>query len=536
MNVAGAFIGLDYPNNALSIWLCKAIAELTKPHRFRWSDVVAGISVALLLIPQSMAYAGIAGLPAVHGLYAAMLPPIVAAFFVSSPYLQTGPVAMTAILSFGALSALATPMTPDYIGLAALLAIVVGVTRVLTGVLRVGFVAYLMSQPVLMGFTSAAAVLIIASQVPTALGVSGVDGTLLGGAAEAVFRPGGWSPTAILLAVGTMAVVSGGRKIHPVFPGVLVAVMLGTVYSGATGYEGAVLGSVPAGIPPFTLRLPWDQLRHLIVPGIVISLVGFAEPAAIARTMATKRREVWVADREFVSQGMANLAAGLTGGFPVGGSFSRTMVNVSAGGQSRWAGVVTGVAVLVFLPFAGVLSALPRAVLAGIVIAAVSQLVNLRSLVTLAKTSRGQAMVGAATFVLTLVLAPRIDLAVLLGIGFGIAVHLWRERRIQVLQRMDGDTLWLEVAGVLYFGSAARLEDRLEAELAAHPEATGLVLDLRRVGRIDYTSAAVIQRVATDIEEAGMTVRVIAAGPPQGLVLLERLLGPDSRWLESGEP
>jgi SulP family sulfate permease len=101
---------------------------------------------------------------------------------------------------------------------------------------------------------------------------------------------------------------------------------------------------------------------------------------------------------------------------------------------------------------------------------------------------------------------------------------------------MDGDTLWLEVAGVLYFGSAARLEDRLEAELVAHPEATGLVLDLRRVGRIDYTSAAVIQRVATDIEEAGMTVRVIAAGPPQGLVLLERLLGPDSPWLESGEP
>ncbi len=522
MAVADAFNGLDYPNNALSLWLCKAIAELTKPHRFRWSDVIAGISVALLLIPQSMAYAGIAGLPAVHGLYAAMLPPIVAAFFVSSPYLQTGPVAMTAILSFGALSALATPMTPDYIGLAALLAIVVGVTRVLTGVLRVGFVAYLMSQPVLMGFTSAAAVLIIASQVPTALGVSGADGTLLGGAADAVFQPGGWRPTAIFLAAGTMVVVLGGRKIHPVFPGVLVAVVLGTVYSGATGY--------------FTLRLPWDQLRHLIVPGIVISLVGFAEPAAIARTMATKRREVWVADREFVSQGMANLAAGLTGGFPVGGSFSRTMVNVSAGGQSRWAGVVTGVAVLVFLPFVGVLSALPRAVLAGIVIAAVSQLVNLRSLVTLAKTSRGQAMVGAATFVLTLVLAPRIDLAVLLGIGFGIAVHLWRERRIQVLQRMDGDTLWLEVAGVLYFGSAARLEDRLEAELAAHPEATGLVLDLRRVGRIDYTSAAVIQRVATDIEETGMTVRVIAAGPPQGLVLLERLLGPDSPWLERGEP
>ena len=125
---------------------------MTKPPGFRGSDIIAGISVALLLIPQSMALAGIAGLPPVHGLYAAILPPIFAAFFVSSPYLQTGPVAMTAILCFGALSTLATPMTPEYIGLAALLALVVGVIRVVVGGLRAGFVAYLMSQPVLIGF------------------------------------------------------------------------------------------------------------------------------------------------------------------------------------------------------------------------------------------------------------------------------------------------------------------------------------------------------------------------------------------------
>ena len=115
-------------------------------------------------------------------------------------------------------------------------------------------------------------------------------------------------------------------------------------------------------------------------------------------------------------------------------------------------------------------------------------------------------------------------------------VHLWRERRIDVVRRMDGDTLWLEVAGVLYFGSASRLEDTLESELAAHPEATGLVLDLRRVGRIDYTSAVVIQRVAKEVEEGGMTVKVVAARPPQGLVILERLLGADSPWLVRGEP
>lgn len=509
---------------------------MTKPHGFQGSDVIAGISVALLLIPQSMALAGIAGLPPVHGLYAAMLPPIVAAFFVSSPYLQTGPVAMTAILSFGALSTLATPMTPEYIGLAALLALVVGVVRVLVGALRAGFVAYLMSQPVLSGFVSAAGLLIIASQVPMAFGAEAASSSFVADAIEVLIRPGGWSVMSILLSVGTITIVLGGKRVHPAFPGVLVAVVLGAAYSGLASYDGATVGAVPTGFPPITLRLPWGQIQHLLVPGIVISLVGFAEPAAIARTMATKKREVWSANREFISQGVANLAAGISSAFPVGGSFSRTMVNVSAGGRSRWSGAVTGVVVLAFMPFTGVLSSLPLAVLAGIVIAAVVQVVNLRSLVTLAKTSRGQAMVSAATFVFTLALAPRIDLGVLLGIGFGIAVHLWRERRIQVLRRMDGDKLWLEVVGVLYFGSAARLEDVLEAELATHPEATGLVLDLRRVGRIDYTSAVVIQRVASDIEEAGMTVRVIAAGPPQGLVLLERLLGPDSPWLTRDEP
>ncbi len=495
------------------------------------SDVVAGVSVALLLIPQSMAYAGLAGVPAVHGLYAAMLPPLAAAFFVSSPYLQTGPVAMTAVLSFGALSTLATPLSAEYVGLAALLALVVGVTRVLIGMARAGFVSYLMSQPVLTGFSSAAALLIISSQLPVALGVENARASLLPGALLALLEPGEWSTMAIVLTGGTIAVVVWGKRIHQLFPGVLVAVLAGLIYSLVSGYEGQTVGSVPSGLPPFSIRLPWEQVRHLIVPGIVISLVGFAEPAAIARTIATKRREVWNADREFVSQGVANLAAGLSGGFPVGGSFSRTMVNVTAGGRSRWSGAVSGLAVLAFLPFANSLAALPQAVLAGIVIAAVAQLVDVRSLVTLARTSRWQAVVGLATFALTLVLAPRIDLGVLLGIGLGVAVHLWRERRVEVLTRLDGDTLWLEPVGVLYFGSAPRLEDVLEAEMAAHPEAQRLVLDLRRVGRLDYTSAIVIRRIATAVEEAGLSVRILAGKPPQGQRLLERLLGPESPWL-----
>ena len=147
----------------------------------------------MLLIPQSMAYASLAGLPPIHGLYAAMLPPIAAAFFVSSPYLQTGPVAMTAVLALGSLSVLAQPMSADYVGLAALLALVVGVIRVFIGMLRIGFVAYLMSQPVLNGFATGAALLICATQIPTALGVASTQTGIVAPALWALQHPGEWS-------------------------------------------------------------------------------------------------------------------------------------------------------------------------------------------------------------------------------------------------------------------------------------------------------------------------------------------------------
>ena len=160
--------------------------------------------------------------------------------------------------------------------------------------------------------------------------------------------------------------------------------------------------------------------------------MGFAEPAAIARTFAAQDRQPWSSDREFVSQGVANLVSGISGGFPVGGSFSRSSVNRMAGGKTRWSGAVTGLVVLAFLPMAGVLSPLPRAILAAIVIAAVVQLIQVRSLIRLFVYSRPQALVAWGTFGVTLALAPRIEWAVLIGIGLGILLHLWRELSVEV--------------------------------------------------------------------------------------------------------
>jgi SulP family sulfate permease len=283
-------------------------------------------------------------------------------------------------------------------------------------------------------------------------------------------------------------------------------VVVGLLFSRLTAYTGATVGAIPLGLPPFTLALPWSAVPALVLPGLVIALVGFAEPAAIARTYALVDRQRWSPDREFVSQGVANLAAGLSAGFPVGGSFARTSVNRLSGGRTRWSGAVTGLVVLAFLPVAGSLGPLPQAVLGAVVIAAVVKLIALRDMLDLAGFSLPQAGIAWATFFLTLALAPRIDQAVIMGMGLAGAVHIWRELRVQVRVVYADRTLSLEPEGVLFFGSAPALEEALVASLADHPEATRLILRLDRLGRIDYTGAVALRNVAEEGERAGLQV------------------------------
>jgi SulP family sulfate permease len=478
------------------------------PGRPTRQDIFAGLSVALILIPQSMAYAELAGLPSHHGLYAAALPPIAAAFLASSPYLQTGPVALTSLLTLGALLPLAPTGTESYARMAALLALVVGGTRALVGLLRLGWVNYLMSRAVMTGFLSAAAVLIVASQLPAAVGSPAPPGSVLERASWTVAHAASWESASVLLAALTILAVAGAARIHPLVPGVLVAALGGFAYSVATGYAGPVVGVIPAGLPSLSLELPWARLPSLIVPGVVIAVVGFADGASISRLYASEDRQRWDPDREFLSTGVANLVAGLSGGLPVGGALARTTVNRLAGARSRWSGLVTGAAVLVFLPFSAVLAPLPLAVLAGIVIAAVYNLLRPAELLTLWRVSPVQAMVGWGTFIATLVLAPRIDLAVLLGVALAAAVHLWRERTPDVAARRDGDRLVVEPRGVLWFASAPVMEERLLERLAREPDVKTVVIRCGGLGRIDLTGAYTLADMLAQAERAGLEMRL----------------------------
>jgi SulP family sulfate permease len=395
---------------------------------------------------------------------------------------------------------------------------------VAVGVLRAGVIAYLMSQPLLVGFVPAAAILIIASQLPVALGVRTHGHHELYRAGWALGHPGDWRGSALLVAAVTAAVLLLGKRIHPLFPGVLLAVVAAIAYSKAAGYGGATLGTVHAGLPPVTRSLPLGELSQLIVPAFVIALLGFAEASSIARTYAALERKPWNANRDFVSQGVANLAAGVFGGFPVGASFSRSALNRLAGAKTNASGLVTGLAVFAFLPLGFLLGPLPQSVLAATVIVAVVPLVRLQEIAEVARASWPQVTIALTAFVLTLVLSPHVEWAIVAAIGLSIAVHLWRELRLDLASSSAGDRLELIPEGVLWFGTARSLEDRFLDLLAAHPDARRLVVRLDRLGRIDLTGALALKTLIEDARGAGLEVSV-EGSPAHAERILGRVLG-----------
>lgn len=477
--------------------------------RLTTNDVVAGASVAMVLIPQSLAYAELAELPPYIGLYAAAFPLLIFALLASSPFLQTGPVAVTSLLTISALPEVAPNELP---AIAALMAFMVGALRVAFGFGRLGKLVRLMSSPVVMGFTSGAAVVIICSQLPKALGVSPPETTVLREAAWAAGHPGDWGIAAVVLSVVTVGLFIGGRRASPLFPGVLVAVVVGIVYSRVAEYGGETVEEIPEGLPPISFDLPWDQIPTLLVGSIVIALIGFAEPAAIARTFANETGQRWDPNQEMVASGIANFVSAFSGGYPVGGSFSRSSVNRLAGARTRWSGGVTGVIVLSFLPFAAVLEPLPTAVLGAIVLAAVSSLVRPRRLVALWTRSRSQAMLAWATAAAVLVFTPRIERAVLLGVGLTIVLHL--VRRLALAETFDhatGTTV-VEPVGMLWLGTESEFERALGE--AAQRADGDVIVDLARLPFVDDATVDAMAAASRTLAERGH--RLTWTNPPLG--------------------
>lgn len=494
--------------------------------------------MALLAIPQSLAYAELAGMPPQYGLFASALPPVAAALFVSSKYLQTGAVALTALLTFGALSTLAAPGSPEYIGLAALLALMVGFFRTILGLVRVGEVAYLLSEPVLTGFTTGAAVLIIASQTPRVLGASSQDGGVLTDAFNAIVNVGEWRWSAVAFAASTAFVVLAGRRLSRLFPGVLVAVVVAVIVSSVIGYDGSTIGLLEGGFVSLGLDFPWASTWTLLIPAFAIGLVGFAEPSSIARTFAAEERLPWDANREMISQGVANIVSGISGAFPVGGSFARSALSRAAGATSAWAGAIAGLVVLLAIPLTPQLEDLPTAVLGAIIIVSVAKLLKFRDLAAIAPLSPAQAIVGIGTFIATLVAAPRIERAVLVGIGLSLAVHLYREMSVSASSTLHERTLTVAPNGVLWFATVPQVDRLIRNHLNENPDIDHVIVDLAGVGRLDFTGAAALGRIVDELIARGISVHTKNVRPgasrAAGIHLTEHSSGPDD-GSESGE-
>jgi SulP family sulfate permease len=325
------------------------------------------------------------------------------------------------------------------------------------------------------------------------------------------------------LSVGAITLMVAGRRLGLGLAPVPLVVVAAVIWSGLSDFGGSTVGNLETGVPISPVDLPWGELGGLLLPALIIAVVGFVEPTTIGRTLLERDRR-WNADRELVSQGVANLASGFAGGFPVSGSFSRSALNLAAGARTRLSGAASGLLVLAFIPFADVLGDLPSAIPAAIVVVAVAGLARPRRLVRLARSSRTQFGVAMATFVLVLVLAPRIDEAVAIGIALAVAVHLWREMRVPVAVHVEEGTLHLHPAGVLWFGSAARFEDEVGGIAAAHPDCARLVIHLDGLGRVDLTGARSLARVLEDARRRGLGASVEGIPPTTG-GMIGRVLG-----------
>lgn len=486
-------------------------AVVTPALRTYLPDLLAGVSVALVLIPQALAYAELAGLPAAHGLAAAAIAPLAAVAFTSSPALQTGPTAMSAVLVLAVLSPLLASGSSEYAAAAALLALLVGSIRVLLGLWRAGALAYILSGPVLRGFTLGAAVLIAASQLPSALGMERTSGRLLIAAGEALASPSNWSWGAILTASFAYAILRASRTLGPRVPTVLLLVIAATLlaqrYPGALGPS---LAMIPAAFPRLELGLPWGLLPELTLGALVIAVVGFAEPTAIARRYL-RPGEQWNPSRELIGQGLANLATGLSAGMPVGASFSRSALHVRLGARTRLGAVVTGLTVLALMPLTELLADLPRAVLAAVVLSAITDLLRLGAVTDLWRFGRMQASTAMATVVLVLLFEPRIDLALLIGVALSVVVHLVREGKVTLERSVDGDQGCIEVRGNLWFANAAMLEATLRHGYTLHPTVQRWSIDLQHVGWVDIDAALLLGRLRDEAQRHGVKVNFVGA-------------------------
>jgi len=487
------------------------------------TEIPAGITVGLMIIPQGMAYAALAGMPPVTGIYASMLPALVAALFGASTRLSAGPTALTCLLSGASIAGLAQPATAEWVAWTVWLALLTGALQVLLGLFRFGWLLNLVSAPVLTAFTQAAALLIVLSQLPALLGAP---------AGQPWWEFPGLHPASTAFGLGSFALLWLARRWRPGFPTVLVLLLGSSGLSRWIGFEadgGAVVGAIPDHLPGAYLP-GWpdpSMLGQLLMPVLAITLVSFLETASSARVDADQAGRPWDQDRDLIGQGLAKIASGLVGAFPTSTSFSRSALYLYAGARTGWATVISVLLVLAVLLFmTPLLRHAPKPVLAAIVVVAVVGLIRPSAFVRTWRVSRTEAVIAAATFGVTLATAPDLYWGVLAGIVMALSHSVFQRlhpRIIEVGLHPDGSlrdreawslsplapgTCALRMDAALDFTTAHAFEQAVTERVGAAPDLRAVCLFAHSINRIDATGAEVFVKLHTRLRAAGIALHV----------------------------
>ncbi len=498
------------------------------------ADAIAGLTVALVLVPQSMAYAQLAGLPAYVGLYASFLPVIIAAILGSSRQLATGPVAIVSLMTAAALEPLAIQSPEGYLAYAAILAFMVGIFQLSLGLLKLGVLVDFLSHPVVVGFTNAAALIIASSQVGKIFGIAARKGEHH---YQTVWHLIQDLPqvhlTTLIMGVFSIFLLVYIKKVAPKLPNVLITVTICILLSYFLGYEvkgGDVIGVVPSGLPGFKIPdVEFSQMMHLIVSAGVIGLLGFVEAISVSKAIASETRQRLSANQELVGQGASNIVASLFQAYPVSGSFSRSAVNFAADARTGFSSIVTGILVAVTLLFlTPLLYHLPQATLAAVIIVAVVNLIKIEPIKHAWKVHRHDGFVAVATFFTTLFFAPHLEKGIMIGVLLSLGLFLYRTmspRFVEVGRHEDGTLRSTELFnlktsdtvsvfrydGDLYFANAGYLEGKVLNNIAMKPKLKVMILDFESVDLIDSTGEETLGRIVERLEAAGIELYIARA-------------------------
>ena len=514
-------------------------------HESLRADLAAGLAVGLLVVPQSLAYAQLAGVPAQHGLYAAFIPALIGTLFGSSALLATGPVALTSMLTASSVGLLTAPGSPEFVAFVLLVALLSGLFQIGLGLARAGLLLNLLSHPVLVGFINAAAIVIVLTQLPllTGIAVASDQSTLAGlGHVLRDFDQAHW-PT-LAMAVLAFALMLGFKRWAPRTPAALVMVVGLTVLSLGIGFErlgGAVVGDIPGGMPSLSVpAMDWQVLIALIPAAFVISLVSFMEAMSSCKVIADKTRSRWDENQELIGQGLAKVVAAFCNAMPVSGSFSRSALNLASQARSGWSAMVTAALVLlVLLLFTSQLYHLPKPALAAMIVLAVIGLINWPAMRLAWRAGRDDGLAAGLTFVATLAFAPNIQNGILAGILFSLGAFIFRRMKpriaVQALSSggafRDIDTVGagphhervvaLRFDAALFFVNASFFEQAVHQLEADNPQLECIVVFAHGINILDASGVEMLRELIRHLRERGVTL-VISHAKPQFIEVAQR--------------